>query len=475
MSNELDLLEQILSEKLPVEQVKSLISRLTIASGDGSVAITEGAAGAVIITGDKNIIGDNNVFMINPEVDGEEIVRTLRKLLNSQKVSNQFRSLIEDKTEGFVGHEYVFDAVQSFMDKNPKGYFTIISDPGMAKLKAILQEKLSDDEVERILAELVVVSGGSVLIGGDATEAVINTGDKNIIGDNNQVIINHGTDAETMRDLLNLIVKNTKAANSSIASHKNRTVQGKNTAIAVKPPMVKKSTSNPKKSNTIQISKNINILSNSRINVPAKLTALKELSRDAKGDNSTILLILSLIQKRNENNDLIAAGITALSKISDGRACIVTTIISVLRFNQSRSVVISAMNAFGKIANNHSSAADKMLDLLSDGNNTIEMKESIIRNLGKSANGNKKVIHQLISILNSTKDLIKTRKLTADSLVQIAIGDPNTSLSMGNLLTDRKLSTSFKNHIARSLKKIDPSNPKIAAYLKTTTKNKYFT
>jgi hypothetical protein len=345
---------------------------------------------------------------------------------------------------------------------------------GIDKLKAILQEKLSDDEVERILAELVVVSGGSVLIGGDATEAVINTGNKNIIGDNNQVIINHGTDAETMRDFISLIIKNTKAANSSTAGHKNRIVQGKvagkNTAIAAKPPKVKKNTSNPKKSNAIQISKNISILHSSRVNVPAKLTALKELSRDAKGDNSAILLILSLIQKRNENNDLIAAGITALSKISDGRACIVTTIISILRFNQSSSAIISAMNAFGKIALNHSGAADKMLDLLSNGNNTIEMKESIIRNLGKSANGNKKVIRQLISILNSTQDLIKTRKSTADSLVQIAVSDPDASSAMENLLANKKLSISYRNYIAASLKKIDPSSSKLAVYLKATTK-----
>jgi hypothetical protein len=345
---------------------------------------------------------------------------------------------------------------------------------GIDKLKAILQEKLSDDEVERILAELVVVSGGSVLIGGDATEAVINTGNKNIIGDNNQVIINHGTNAETMRDFISLIVKNTKAANSSTAGHKNRIIQGKvagkNTAIAAKSPKVKKNTSNPKKSNAIQNSKNISILHSSRVNVPAKLTALKELSRDAKGDNTVILLILSLIQKRNENNDLIAAGITCLSRISDGRACIVTTIINVLRFNQSSSVIISAMNTFGKIAPNHNDAADKMLDLLLNDNNTIEMKESIIRNLGKSANGNKKVIRQLISILNSTQDLIKTRKLAADSLVQIVMGDPDASSAMENLLANKKLSISFRNYIAASLKKIDPSNLKLAAYLKANTK-----
>jgi hypothetical protein len=143
MSNELDLLEQILSEKLSAEQVKSLMSRLTLAAGDGSVAIEGGAAGAVIITGNQNIVGDNNAFTINPGIDAEELARVLHKLLNPQKVSTQFRSLIADKTEGFVGREYVFDAIQSFINDNPKGYFTITGDPGMGK-SAILAKYSQD-------------------------------------------------------------------------------------------------------------------------------------------------------------------------------------------------------------------------------------------------------------------------------------------------------------------------------------------
>ena len=313
---------------------------------------------------------------------------------------------------------------------------------GLEKLKAILQEKLSDDEVEIILAELTVGSGeGSVSIGGNATEAVIVTGNKNVIGDNNQVIINHGTDAETIRELLHSIVKNIKVVNSQIADRKNRTIQGKVSSnnTAVKPPSVKKATRTPKKPNATQILKNIIISKNSRISVPARITAVKEIGKEAKGDNSAISWLLTLIQKRNENNDLIAAGITALSKISDGRACIVTTIISTLRFNHSSSVIISAMNAFGKIAVTHSDAADKMLDLLSSDLNTIEMKESIIINLGKMANGNKKAIDRLIPILNSTQDLIKTRKLAADSLVQIAVGDSDAISAMGDLLENKKI------------------------------------
>jgi hypothetical protein len=348
---------------------------------------------------------------------------------------------------------------------------------GLEKLKEVLQGKLHNEEVEKILAEVTVASGdGAVAIGGDATEAVIVTGDKNIVGDNNQVTINHGTDAETMREFLCSIKRNIKVANSQAADRKIRTVRGKvagnNTATAVKAPTVKKSTRSPKKPNTIRISKNITVLHNTRNSVLARITATKELGRDAKGDNSAIIWLLSLIQKTNESNDLIAEGITALSKISDGRACIVTTIIRVLRFNQSSSVVISAMNAFGKIAIENSDAADKMLDLLSNRGNTVEMKESIIRNLGKVANGNNKAIDRLIPILNSAQDLIKTRKLAADSLVQIDRGYSATSSAMVDLLADKKLSASFKDYIAASLKKIDPSNSKLALYNKAKAARK---
>jgi hypothetical protein len=143
MLNELDLFEQILKEKLPLEQVKSIVSKLVSASGDGSVAIAGGANGAIIITGKQNIVGDNNVIIIDRGIDAEELVRLLHNLLNPQKVSTQFQSLIADKTEGFVGREYVFDAIQSFIDNNPKGYFTIIGDPGMGK-SAILAKYSQD-------------------------------------------------------------------------------------------------------------------------------------------------------------------------------------------------------------------------------------------------------------------------------------------------------------------------------------------
>ncbi|NJR70733.1 MAG: hypothetical protein HC771_20390 [Synechococcales cyanobacterium CRU_2_2] len=60
MSKELEILKAILVEKLPEGQVSELIDKLTIASGNGSVAIAGDASGAVTVTGSQNIAGDNN-------------------------------------------------------------------------------------------------------------------------------------------------------------------------------------------------------------------------------------------------------------------------------------------------------------------------------------------------------------------------------------------------------------------------------
>jgi hypothetical protein len=54
-------------------------------------------------------------------------------------VPNQFEVLINDKTEGFVGREYVFSAITTFLASKANGYFIIEGDPGVGK-SAILAE-----------------------------------------------------------------------------------------------------------------------------------------------------------------------------------------------------------------------------------------------------------------------------------------------------------------------------------------------
>lgn len=57
----------------------------------------------------------------------------------------QFYSLIEDATTDFVGREYVFNAVDTFLSTQPKGYFTIEGDPGMGKT-AILAKYVQQND-----------------------------------------------------------------------------------------------------------------------------------------------------------------------------------------------------------------------------------------------------------------------------------------------------------------------------------------
>lgn len=86
-------------------------------------------------------IGDSTYLELNNEAM-QALIRAIQK---PPTVRSQFQSLITDKTEDFVGREYVFDAIQTFIGENPKGYFTIIGDPGMGK-SAILAKYVQDTE-----------------------------------------------------------------------------------------------------------------------------------------------------------------------------------------------------------------------------------------------------------------------------------------------------------------------------------------
>jgi hypothetical protein len=54
-------------------------------------------------------------------------------------VPDSVRALVEEKTQGFVGRAYIFDAIQGFFSENPKGYFVLEGDPGAGK-SAIMAE-----------------------------------------------------------------------------------------------------------------------------------------------------------------------------------------------------------------------------------------------------------------------------------------------------------------------------------------------
>lgn len=54
-------------------------------------------------------------------------------------VGGEFQALIQEKTDGFTGRDYVFKAIQEFLGSQTKGYFIIEADPGVGK-SAIIAE-----------------------------------------------------------------------------------------------------------------------------------------------------------------------------------------------------------------------------------------------------------------------------------------------------------------------------------------------
>ena len=69
----------------------------------------------------------------------------------------RFQSLIEDKTDGFVGREYVYDAIDAFLSRHENGYFIVQGDPGIGK-SVILAEYV---RTHRCIAHFNVRSQGN--------------------------------------------------------------------------------------------------------------------------------------------------------------------------------------------------------------------------------------------------------------------------------------------------------------------------
>lgn len=95
---------------------------------------------------------------INPDqiiayTQNQKIIATLKALLKSQLKEpgkdslypDEFKALIEEKTKAFCGRIFVFNEFDKFLEKHPKGYFTVIGDAGMGKsaiaAKAVLKYK----------------------------------------------------------------------------------------------------------------------------------------------------------------------------------------------------------------------------------------------------------------------------------------------------------------------------------------------
>ena len=96
MSNALDTLKAILGEKLSGEQVQALMAELTIASGEGAVAISGDATGSVTLTGSQNIAGNDNQVVIHQGINADELVEILHDFLENGSIFETIRLLIQE-------------------------------------------------------------------------------------------------------------------------------------------------------------------------------------------------------------------------------------------------------------------------------------------------------------------------------------------------------------------------------------------
>ena len=137
-----DELSSIINRIATNNQTETDIAFLSqvLSAGDNRQASTQlGKYNVNIGQGQGIQIGDRTYLELNDEA----IQALIRAIQKPSTVLSQFQSLIQDKTEGFVGREYVFDAIQTFIQENKKGYFTIIGDPGQGK-SAILAKYVQD-------------------------------------------------------------------------------------------------------------------------------------------------------------------------------------------------------------------------------------------------------------------------------------------------------------------------------------------
>ena len=112
---------------------------------------------AIVIRGISDLIDEKNDDTLEPETERQAkasahasafafaMLAKLKHTPRSTTIEPKFQALIQDKTTDFVGREYVFDCIDAFIEDNPKGYFTIIGDPGMGK-SAILSKYVQDTD-----------------------------------------------------------------------------------------------------------------------------------------------------------------------------------------------------------------------------------------------------------------------------------------------------------------------------------------
>ena len=55
------------------------------------------------------------------------------KIKNTKVYPQEFEAIINEKSFNFVGREFVFSAINNFINQYDNGYFTIVGEPGSGK------------------------------------------------------------------------------------------------------------------------------------------------------------------------------------------------------------------------------------------------------------------------------------------------------------------------------------------------------
>ncbi|HAG81934.1 MAG TPA: hypothetical protein DCL61_12395, partial [Cyanobacteria bacterium UBA12227] len=84
----------------------------------------------------------DRMYQLLSAISAEEAAKKVEALMQevvpllqgkSQAEDKEQQKLIEEKTEGFVGREFVFEAIEKFLTSQPNGYFIIEGEPGIGK------------------------------------------------------------------------------------------------------------------------------------------------------------------------------------------------------------------------------------------------------------------------------------------------------------------------------------------------------
>lgn len=105
-------------------------SMQTLAAGLPADLFSFGKRQAMVIRGDHRRTDQQLVAERLVEL-GIRRVATARPEVGRR--IRDFSELIEEKTRSFVGRQFVFDAIDTFLKTNPRGYFLLRGDPGIGK------------------------------------------------------------------------------------------------------------------------------------------------------------------------------------------------------------------------------------------------------------------------------------------------------------------------------------------------------